>query len=427
MNKRPIMIGPESPSPGVIWAAIIGNVLEWFDFVAFGFFTTFIAKAYFPAQTEMRSVLLAVATFGVGFVMRPVGAVLLGHYADRAGRRAALVLIIFLMTLGAAIIALMPTYGRVGVYAPILVVAARLIQGFSVGGEIGSATAFLIESAPAGRRNLYSSFQMAGQFAATLIIVVLGALLTRYLSPGQLDSWGWRIPFILGLIIGPFGLYIRARAIDSREFIDARKASDGPMRDLWRQHLLDIAAAFGLTILGTVFTYVLIVYMPTYATHQLGVKLSDAYFAVAVGAVAGFVTSIAVGQIADMIGRGRLIFCSALLIAIIVFPLLHLVASFPSAKVLAVVQIVFSSLLATYTVSALATAAEIFPARVRSTGLSVGYGLGVTVFGGFAPYIVTKLIDITGDRFAAAFYVACAALLSLLALFLLRKRNKRVL
>jgi MHS family proline/betaine transporter-like MFS transporter len=202
----------------LVIAAIVGNALEWFDFTVYSLFSATIAKVFFPVGTELGSLLLTLATFGVGFVLRPVGAVVLGQYADRAGRRAALSLIILLMSVGTAIIAFTPSYARIGAAAPILIVVARLIQGFSVGGEFGGATAFLIESAPPDRRGLYASWQFAGQAAAALAGSLTGVAVTSLLTAEQVLAWGWRVPFLLGLLIAPVGLYLRSRMADTPGF-----------------------------------------------------------------------------------------------------------------------------------------------------------------------------------------------------------------
>jgi MFS transporter, MHS family, proline/betaine transporter len=192
-----------------ILAAVIGNALEWYDFVVYGFLTVIISRLFFPSDSEYASLLMAMATFGVGFFMRPVGGILIGLYADRRGRKAALQLIILLMTISIAMIAFAPTYAAIGAAAPILIVLARLLQGMATGGEFASATSFLVESAPPDRRGFYGSLQMVGQSVAALAGATAGMLITQGLTPEQIDSWGWRLPFLFGLLIGPVGLWIR--------------------------------------------------------------------------------------------------------------------------------------------------------------------------------------------------------------------------
>src|SRR6202050_4882878 len=212
-----------TPKALQIAAAVIGNALEWYDFIVFGFLTVVISRLFFPADTQYASLLLTTATFGVGFFMRPVGGILLGIYADRKGRKAALSLIIG-VTVAIAMIAFAPTYAAIGFAAPLIMVLARLLQGFATGGEFASATSFLIESAPADQRGYYGSWQMVGQGVALLLGALVSAAVTRDLSSEALDEWGWRIPFLLGLVIGPVGLYLRRHLKETEAFIEARAA-----------------------------------------------------------------------------------------------------------------------------------------------------------------------------------------------------------
>src|SRR5262245_38727780 len=216
MNNNPAR---KQPRIRQVIAAVIGNALEWYDFVVYGFLTVIISRLFFPAQSEYASLLLTMATFGVGFFMRPVGGVVLGIYADRRGRKAALQLIIGLMTLSMIMIALAPPYATIGIGAPLLMVLARLLQGFATGGEFASATAFLVGSAPARQRGYYGSLQMVGQSLAALAGAVSGALVTGALGPQQIEAWGWRLPFLFGLTIGPVGLYIRKYLEETEAFL----------------------------------------------------------------------------------------------------------------------------------------------------------------------------------------------------------------
>jgi MFS transporter, MHS family, proline/betaine transporter len=245
-------IAHSTPKPLQVAAAVIGNALEWYDFIIFGFLTVVIARLFFPAESQYASLLLTTATFGVGFFMRPVGGILLGLYADHKGRKAALLLIIVLMTAAIAMIGFAPTYAAIGVAAPLIIVLARLLQGFATGGEFASATSFLIESAPAHRRGFYGSWQMVGQGLAVLIGALLGALITRNLAAETLDTWGWRIPFLLGLVIGPVGLFIRRHLQETEAFLEARgaaavKQSFGTML---AAHVKEVAACMGIITSG---------------------------------------------------------------------------------------------------------------------------------------------------------------------------------
>jgi MFS family permease len=273
-----------APKALQVAAAVIGNALEWYDFIVFGFFAVIIARLFFPAESQYASLLLTTATFGVGFFMRPVGGILIGIYADRRGRKASLLLIIGLMTLAIAMIGFAPTYAAIGIAAPLLVVLARLLQGFSAGGEFASSTAFLIESAPAHRRGYYGSWQMVAQGLAVLTGALLGALITRIFTPEALDSWAWRIPFLFGLVIGPLGLYIRRRLDETEDFL-AITRSTGKQQALGAAlaaHVRQVLATLGVVVSGTISFYVILLYMPTFARIQLHLPLDQAFSAQAI-------------------------------------------------------------------------------------------------------------------------------------------------
>jgi MHS family proline/betaine transporter-like MFS transporter len=402
-----------------ITAAIIGNALEWFDFTVYSLFALHIAKTFFPVGSELASLLLALATFGVGFVLRPVGAVILGQYADRAGRRAAMTLVIVLMSVGTAILAFTPGFAAIGLAAPVLIVIARLIQGFSAGGEMGGATAYLIESAPPERRGFYASWQFAGQAAAALAGSLIAFAVTRALTPIQLEDWGWRTPFILGLSIGPVGFYLRRKMADSEEFLATRAMHGFPLLELLRRYRRQLARSFGVTVLGTACTYLVILNMPTYAVRQLDMDPGDSFIAATLASVILLVFNPIAGRLSDRIGRQRQILLSAAAIGISAYPLLLLLISHPALPMLILVQGVLAILLALYIGPSAALIGEMFPAQIRSTGLSLGYNIAVPLFGGFAPFWVTRLD--TGDHLAAAYYIICCAVLTIAILIWTRR------
>ena len=401
---------PAEPPVGAtvaIAAAIFGNALEWFDFTVYGLFAVYIAKAFFPAGDDLASLLLTLATYGVGFVLRPVGAIVLGQYADRAGRRAALTLIVLLMLLGAAMIAFAPTYSRIGPLAPAIIVAARLIQGFSVGGEMGGATAYLIETAPPNRRGFYASWQYAGQAAAALGGGLLVSVLSRFIGTEALYDWGWRVPFILGLSIGPVGLYLRAQIPESPAFLAQAPSVRAPIATLWRAHKTALFRAFCLTIQLTACTYLIVIYMPVYATHTLGFG-PEAFAASSIASFLYLVMNPVAGRLSDSIGRPIQLLVSAAALAVLVYPAFLLIVSDRSFWVLASVQGFMAVVLAMYTGPAAALVGEMFPPAVRSTGLSLSYNIAVPIFGGFAPYFVTRFDS--GAHLTPAYYMmACAA------------------
>ena len=398
-------------------AAVIGNALEWYDFTVFGFLTVVIAQLFFPAGNDYASMLLTTATFGVAFVMRPIGGIVLGLYADRAGRKAALSLVIALMTLGILMLAIAPPYSAIGLGAPLMIVVGRVLQGFSAGGEFGSSTALLIEAAPFSKRGFYGSWQMASQAAALLLGALVGASITRGLSPDALKSWGWRVPFILGLIIGPIGFYIRRNLADSEAFLLAQKtARRATLRELFRTHSRDVLCGLGAVIALTVTIYVLISYLPTFAVNELKLPYAQSFSAVIVGNLLLMVLSPLTGAWSDRIGRKWLSLWSLVVTLVIIYPLFAWLAAEPSVSKLILVQALLSIALSGYYGPFGALIAELFPANVRSVGLSIAYNIAVTMFGGFGPFIVTWLIKTTGSPLAPTYYVMGGLALSIVAL-----------
>jgi len=405
-----------------IAAAVIGNALEWYDFIVFGFFAVVIARLFFPAESQYASLLLTTATFGVGFFMRPVGGILLGIYADHRGRKASLLLIIGLMTMAIAIIAFAPTYASIGIAAPALVVLARLLQGFATGGEFASATAFLVESAPAQRRGFYGSWQMVGQGLAVLTGALLGAFITRILTPEALDSWGWRLPFLFGLIIGPLGFYIRRRLDETAPFLATRGVEQQQaLGAALAAHLRGALSTFGIIISATISFYVILLYMPTIARTQLKLPLDQAFSAQAVSLACMIVLIPIFGALSDHIGRRPIMIGALLLYLLLVYPLFSWMYSNPSFASLIITQVVLCSLLGAFFGPMSTALAEQFQTQVRSTGLGTAYNIAVMVFGGFAPFFVTWMIQATGLAVAPAFYVMFGAAVGLVASLFLKE------
>ena len=405
-------------------AAVIGNALEWYDFIVFGFLTVVISRLFFPSASEYSSLLLTTAVFGVGFFTRPVGGIVLGIYADRKGRKAALQLIIATMTLAIAMIAFAPTYAAIGIGAPLIIVLARLLQGFATGGEFASASAFLIECAPPNRRGLYGSWQLFGQGLAVLCGAAVGAMVTRGLSVEAVDAWGWRVPFLLGLLIGPVGLWIRRHLDETSAFLDAQKApkQKQSLGAMLRHHWRAVAAVMGLNVCGTTSFYVVLVYMPTFANKQLHLSLTDAFTAQIV-AVAFLTLLIPLfGAWSDRVGRKPIIIGSMAIYIAVLYPLFAWVNAQPSLVNLIIVQVILCGLLGALFGPLTTAMAEQFPAGVRSTALAVAYNVTVMVFGGFAQFIVTWLIHATGSPVAPVFYVIFGAVMGLLAAFFLVDR-----
>lgn len=396
----------------IVFSSSVGNALEWFDFLVYGYFAASIAKAFFPSHDEWLSTMLAIGTFGISFLMRPLGAVVLGIYGDRKGRKAALTLAILLMMVGTLTMAVMPSYQHIGIAAPLLILLARLIQGFAVGGEFGSATAFMVEHSET-RRGYYASWQFASQGLAAIMAAAFGSLLTAWLPPAQLASWGWRIPFVFGLLIGPVGYYIRSHLDETPEFLanrPARKASEPGVS--FSNQWLNLLLAVGIVAQSTVGVYVLQLYMPMYAVKQLHLPATASFAVVVLNGGLQFIFSPIMGALSDKLGRIRIMLGTSIVMGLSIYPMFAWLQAAPTVLSLVVLQSVAGILKAAYSGPMPALMSEIFPTRVRSTGLSIGYALGVTLFGGFAPTIVEAFIHVTGDKLAPSYYVLLAAALS---------------
>ncbi len=287
--------------------------MEWFDFLLYGYFAVTIAKVFFPTGNETASLLLSLGTFSVSFLVRPIGAVVIGAYTDRKGRRAGLTLSILLMVVGTTMTALTPGYATIGLAAPILILLARLMQGFSVGGEFGSAVTFLAEQT-ASRKGFVASWQWASTGITNFLASGFGILLASFLSPAQLSDWGWRIPFLFGLLVGPAGLYIRRRLDETPEYVEI-KPTRTPVRDMLSAHPLEALLAIGISAISNSSAYI-ILYIPTYAVKELHLPQRTGFIATLIGAVILGAASPLAGHLSDKYGRSGLLqlppgcFCS---------------------------------------------------------------------------------------------------------------------
>jgi len=417
----PIASERRHPASAIV-AISIGNALEWFDIVIYGFLAATISKLFFPAGNETVSLLITLGTFGVTFVMRPVGAFALGAYADRAGRKKALTLSIAMMLLGTLMIASAPTYAQIGIAAPMIVIAARLIQGFAAGGEFGSATALLAEQ-DARRRGYFASWQFASQGLTTLLAAGFGFGINYFLTPEQLMAWGWRIPFVFGLLIGPVGLYIRRNLEESAEFVRS-----APVKTPVRTALFDeggrVLTALGLIVLATILAYTGL-FMPTFAVKQLGLPASTAFVGTVVLGVVQFALVPYFGALSDRLGRVRIMAAAAVIQLVLVVPAFAFLVQNPSASSLVLVQLALGLVATAYWGPISAAMSDLFASRTRGTGLSISYSCGVAIFGGFAPFISAWLIGASGSKIAPAYYVLFGAAVSLLALRFARKYGVR--
>jgi MHS family proline/betaine transporter-like MFS transporter len=406
-----------------IAAATIGNALEWFDILIYAYFAVTIASVFFPNSNPLVSMLLTFGSFGLSYVARPVGAIVLGTYADRAGRKAALTLSIQLMVIGTAVMAFMPPYAAIGLVAPAGIFAARLLQGFAVAGEFGSSTAFMVEHST-HRKGFYSSWQLAGQNMAKLLAALFGFVLTSTLTSAQLHSWGWRVPFLFGLLVGPVGMYIRRKLDETPEFVQVTPTRT-PVREVFATQKAELVVGAGIVAVATAGTYFSI-YMPTFATTRLHLAPAIGYIVAIVLALLGIVLCPVAGHVADRLGHTRLMLPAAIFMLLSFFPVFLLITRHPGLPTLLVGLIWDALLQFAYVSASPAVMAGLFPARTRVTGLSLSYNLGVTLFGGFAPAIFTWLSAVTHDNAAPSFYLMLMATVSIVAVLAVRRRYRNV-
>lgn len=403
-------------------AASLGNMLEWYDFTVFALFAPYIAASFFPGGDPTADLVKTFLTFGLGFVARPLGAVVLGVYGDRAGRRSALTVTILTMAAGTGLIAVAPGYRSIGSAAPLLLLAGRLLQGFSAGGEIGGAAAFLVESAPAGQRGLFASWLEASMGLSNILGALMGVAVTGALGAAAVRDWGWRIPFFVGLLIAPVGLALRRTLHETPEFEAERerRRREGavrlPLAAVFADHARSLAAGTGLCIFWAVSTYVLIVFAPVYAQRAFHFAPSQAFTASLVANVLFVASCFGAGALADRVGQRATLAIGAGALLAVMPALFAWLSSSPTLTVLIVMQSLLCVLVAGFVAAAPATLAALFPASVRSTGMSLTYNAAFTVFGGFAPAILTWLTRAGGSVSAPVWYVGAAALIALAAL-----------
>ncbi|SPB18249.1 membrane protein [Caballeronia novacaledonica] len=412
-----------------IVSSVIGNGLEWFDFGIYSSFSIIISRLMFPPQSGTATMLVAFASFGLAFIVRPVGGVLMGIYADRAGRKAALSAIIMMMSVGTLLIGITPSFASIGIAASVIVVGARMLQGFSAGGEFASATAMLLEYAPRGRRNLIGSFQACSQALSFALGGAVAYLLLHNLTPASLDSWGWRLPFLFGALIGPVGYYIRSRVDESPEFVALIEQRRHVRAE--RLSLLQIVQRFPRELLGTLgivavcttSSYVGLIYIPLFAGGQLGLDPSAGQLGMLAGALVLLVMCPFTGMLADRYGRRRVMAPAMLAYGVLAWPLLASLVNAPSTMNLIRFELVSAMLMSFFWGPSAAALAEAFPVQIRSTGMAIVYNVGAMCFGGLAPLINAWLTRVTGDRLAPAWYIAASVVLGTLGVLAMTQRR----
>ncbi len=408
----------------VVAATVAGNALEFYDFVTYAFFAVYIGRTFFPAATPLGSLLLSVAVFGVGFVSRPLGGVLIGAFADRAGRKPAMLLTIGLITVGTLGLALTPSYASIGLAAPIIVVCCRLIQGLALGGEVGPSSAFLIESAPPNQRGLYASWQLASQGVATLVAGAFGIAMISMLTPAELQAWGWRVPFGVGLLLLPVAFYLRRNMPETLHAAPAHAENVG-IKGLVRQRRI-ITLAVLVVLGGTVSNYVGN-YMTTYAIATLKFPPLIAMGATVMVGIATLAFSLLGGWLCDRYGRKPVMLLPRIATAALTVPAFGLLVSHPTQGTLLAVTTFLAALTAVSGAASLVAIPELLPRGIRATGLSIAYAVGVALFGGTTQFIVTWLIGATGNPAAPAWYVAGTSVVTAIAMMALPESRDRAL
>jgi MHS family proline/betaine transporter-like MFS transporter len=401
-------------------------MLEWYDFTVYALFAGYIAANFFPGDGPDARLVKTFLFFGLGFVVRPLGAMLIGNFGDRAGRKAALTLTILLMAAGTGVIAFSPTYATIGVGAPILLLLGRVLQGFSAGGEVGGATAYLLETGDPQQRGRVASWLEASMGMANMLGALAAFLVTTLLSEAEVGAWGWRLPFIFGLAIAPVGLYLRRTLDETEEFrAEAALRRDEPARnrvpllEIFRHHGQTLLIGFLVAVLWAVAVYVLMIFLPTYVQRPdtFHFTAKQAFGASLIGNVPFVIGCVWFGSLSDRIGRRVSLFASATALLVCVLPLFLWLKADPTLPTLLVVQSTLCILVASFVGVAPAALSEIFPAGVRSTGTSLVYNGAFTLFGGFAPMILTwAKQQSAGSIYAPAWYVMFAAGLALLAI-----------
>lgn len=401
----------------VIAASFIGNFVEWFDYAAYGYLAVTIAAVFFPSDDPQAGLLMTFGVFAISFLVRPVGRFIWGHLGDKIGRREALSWSILLMTGATFCIALLPGYASIGFGAPLLLLALRLVQGFSAAGEYAGASAFLVEYAPANRRGLYAAVVPASTATGLLFGSLMAAGLTGLLSSGDLESWGWRIPFLLAAPMGLIGRYIRTKLEDSPAFLEASESSapeGSPVGSLLKNHWRQLVQAAGAVLLNAVGFYVILSYMPTYLSEELGLDATRSYLATTVALLTyvGFI--FVTGMLSDRFGRKRVLISASILFILFTVPAFMALES-GNFLVIVLVQILLGAMLTLNDGTLPSYLAEMFPTKVRYSGFAVSFNLSNALFGGTAPFVATLLIATSGNVLAPGWYLMGAAVISLVA------------
>ena len=399
----------KAPAPWTTGVVILGNVIAWYDFVIYGYFATNIAETFFPAKDERVALLATFAAFGVGYILRPLGAIVLGLVGDWKGRKVALLLSTGLMAVGTAVIGTLPSYQAFGILAPGLLVVARLIQGFAAGGNWGGSATYLVETAPEKKRGLYGSFQQVTAVAGLVLGSGMHSALSAVLSASALQTWGWRVPFLAGIIIAPITYYMR-QAIPETPVYLRKTGSARPKEE--SAFVAKIAQAFGLSIAWVTTAYMFLIYMPTLTEKYFGFDVIATSWSNTIGLLMMLVAIPICGVISDHIGRRPQLLIGCLIFLVLPVPIYSLVIRWHSIELMFVAQLFFAVALALFSGPGPTVCAEIFDSSGRTSGVSIANSLASTIFGGFTPFIATWLVLETSSPIAPFYYVMLTCLVS---------------
>jgi len=409
---------------GAVVRVSLGNFLEMYDFMVFGYYAAAIGRAFFPTQNEYASLMLSFMTFGTGYLMRPLGAVVLGAYIDHHGRRKGLLLTLLLMAVGTLSIGVMPGYARIGLFAPLLIVAGRLLQGLSAGVEVGGASVYLSEIATPGRKGFFVAWQSGSQQIAVVFAAILGLILSSKLRPEQMAGWGWRVPLLIGSMLIPFLLLLRRSLAETDDF-KARKRHPHT-GEIWRSMVTNwrlVILGMMLTLTTTVTFYLITAYMPTYGTSVLHLSAAASMLVTLCVGVSNLCWLPLMGALSDRLGRRPLLLLFSAIAMLTPYPVLLWLVGMPSFERLLAAALWLSMIFGSYNGAMVVFLTEIMPADVRVSGFSVSYSLATGIFGGFTPAVSTWLIHETGNSAMPGAWMAFAGLMSLVATLVLTSRS----